>query len=189
MELGVLDTCFIINWARFRLREDIKRIFRRVVLVEPVLGEVKDTAAITLIGEWLAANYATIYPLTSDLEAHARRLVEISITLGFAPIIDFPEAYALVVSLELGGVLVTDTKAPKRLSELVSRGVRRLVEVLRDFPYDLGSSRIMDAVDVLLRIYGKERLLEVADMYTRDTGIVFSRRRLRDALEGRQRTG
>ena len=58
-----------------------------------------------------------------------------------------------------------------------------------DFPYDLGSSRIMDAVDVLLRIYGKERLLEVADMYTRDTGIVFSRRRLRDALEGRQRTG
>jgi len=44
-----VDTCFIIDWARYRRAELLERIFDRILLTEHVLREVKSERTITLL--------------------------------------------------------------------------------------------------------------------------------------------
>ena len=41
MALAVVDACFLINWARFRQRLDLFRLFKRLAAPAPVFVEVR----------------------------------------------------------------------------------------------------------------------------------------------------
>jgi hypothetical protein len=161
MSTAVADTCFLVHWLRFRDRERIFEVFESVAVPVIVLDEMGVRGRV-MLAPWLASRRAFLIPRINDYEVEALRLVEFS-RLQRLPILDPPEAYCLAVARRRGYAVLTDNKAP-----------RYLVQALSEY----SGVRVLDSLDVLALIYGS-RLAEAVKTYKEDTGLVFSRSRLR----------
>ena len=131
---AVADTCFLIDWARYRRRDILFRLFRVVFVPEQVLNEVKSENTIAWIAHGLAQGVLALYTPSSDEVEEAHRLIEQSHLHPQMPPMDLPEALCLVVGRRRGYIVLTENRAallaPRLLREL--RGVRvwRALEIL-----------------------------------------------------------
>ncbi len=131
---AVADTCFLIDWARYRGRNVLFRLFKTVFVPEQVLEEVRSDNTISWIAEAMARDDLSLYtPTTSEVE-EAMRLVEESRLHPRLPALDIPEALCLVVGRRRGYVVLTENRAallaPGILSEYSGVTVWRSLEVL-----------------------------------------------------------
>jgi len=161
MSAAVADTCFLIHWLRFRGRERLFEIFDSVAVPVAVLDEMGVRGRV-MLAPWLASRRVFLVPRINEYEVEALRLVELSRSQRL-PTLDPPEAYCLAVARRRGYAVLTDNKAPKYL-------VRALSEY--------SGVRVLDSLDALALIYGS-RLTEAVRAYEEDTGLIFSRSRLR----------
>lgn len=109
---AIADTCFLIDWARYRRRDILFKLFAAVFVPEQVLDEVRSENTIAWIAEGLARDRLALYtPIRDDIE-EARRLVEASRAIPHIPSLDLPEALCLVVGMRRGYVVLTENRVP-----------------------------------------------------------------------------
>ncbi len=133
-EFAIADTCFLIDWARYRWRSVLFKLFKTVFVPENVLGEVKSENTISWIAEAMARDELSLYtPAASEFE-EAIKLVEKSRLHPKMPSLDAPEALCLVVGRRRGYIVLTENRAallaPFVFSEYSRVVVWRSLEVL-----------------------------------------------------------
>jgi len=108
--MAVADTSFLIDWARFSLRDLLFRVFDTVWIPEDVLNEVQSERTLTWIADRLASGHMSLFPLLPEYRDRALRLVELS-RRGPARGLDFPEAYCIAVAEDRGYVALSENGA------------------------------------------------------------------------------
>jgi len=161
MSTAVADTCFLVHWLRFRDRERIFEVFESIAVPVMVLDEMGARGRV-MLAPWLASRRAFLIPRINDYEVEALRLVEFSRSQRL-PTLDPPEAYCLAVAKRRGYAVLTDNKAPKYLAQILK---------------DYSGVKILDSLDILALIYCDD-LAEAVKAYKEDTGLVFSKTRLK----------
>jgi len=161
-----VDTCFLIDWAKYRRRDILQGIFEAAYVTRDVLDEARTEATLSYIGDLLADGFLAFYPLMEDVTSLVREIVAVSIRDPRIRTIDPPEAFALAIAVKEECICLTENKGVLRLSELYRD--RFNVEVWRSY-------------EVLKRAYKIgliESLEEEIRAYEEDTGHLFPRRRV-----------
>ncbi|RLI08625.1 hypothetical protein DRO32_02005 [Candidatus Bathyarchaeota archaeon] len=165
MGSAVIDTCFLINWARFSEREKLKLLFDRLFMPEITFSEVRSMVALGLASEWLASRFLVLAPVLPTNEEEVEGILKLVASHPQIPSIDPPELYAFILARRLEVPLLTDNKAPKRVSQL-SGGY---------------SVPVLDSLDVLKLISDRGfELRELVAKFMEETGFRFSRSRLEE---------
>ncbi len=109
-DFAIADTCFLIDWARYRHRDLLFRLFKSVFVPESVLRKVKSEGTISWIAHWLARGGLALYTEASDEADEARRLVEEARRAPSVIPVDVPEALCLAVGRRRGYVVLTENR-------------------------------------------------------------------------------
>ena len=162
--IGSIDTCFLIDWARYRRRNILNRIFEYIFITEDVLLEVVSERTLEYVSKGLAEGFFVIYPFRREVEHLVRRAVELSARDPRVPALDPPEAYALAIAAREGAVCLTE-----------NRGVLLLVRYYEEFRH----VKVWRSLELLR--YAAERglitdLEEELRIYGEDTGHVFPKK-------------
>ena len=164
MKIAIADTCFLINWLKYKRKNDILKLFKLIMIPLPVLDELGSEGK-ALLGQWIIKGYISFIPRLEFYDSEAYRIIELA-KIRSLPRIDYPEAYCLVVASKRNYVVLTENKA-----------TRYIVSEINEYKH----VRVLDSLDVLLSLYGNDKSLLTKRMkeYMQDTGIIFSRKRLK----------
>jgi len=162
--IASLDTCFIIDWARYRNRRILEEIFEHGYVVEEILNEVKSESAVAYLGELMARDFLVIYPFRSALNDIVKNAVQLSMAEPQIRVIDPPEALALAIAVRENCVCVTE-----------NRGVLELVRIHPD-RFNVGVWRSYEILKEANRMGVIENLSEELANYEKDTRHMFPRR-------------
>ncbi len=127
--------------------------------------EIKSQPARDFIASLMATKRLLLAPRIARIDTLALKIFETVNSDPSLPSIDPPEAYALALAAHVSAPLLTDNAAPKL-------AVAYIVE--------LRGTRVLDSLDVLALLYGREELQSRVNEFMQDTGLVFSRRRLEE---------
>ncbi len=131
-----LDTCFLIDWARYRRREILAKLFDYCFIVDEIFREIKSEYTIRYISKLLEEGFLVIYPFKDRLEDIIRKLIDISARDPRIKTLDPPETYALAIGLYENAIVLTENKGVLNLTRLYPEysnvKVWRSVEVLRE---------------------------------------------------------
>lgn len=75
--MGLIDACFIIDWADYSNREILKSICESVYITENVFQEVKYKNAIDLLEDWIENNYCSIVTVDTITSKEAKALIDL----------------------------------------------------------------------------------------------------------------
>ena len=165
MSIAVVDACFLINWSRFRYREDLFKLYPRLALPEIVLSEIRSSDAKRFMLSLATSGKLIIIPRVNLIDREALKLFTLINSIPELPRIDEPEAYGLAYAKLHGIPFLTDNAAPR---------------IAREFLREIREVQVLDSLEVLCRLYSGEYLLLRIKEFMRDTGIVFSKKRLRE---------
>jgi len=169
-EFAIADTCFLIDWAAWRRRNLLFRLFRTVFVPELVLREVRSERTLEWIVEGLSSGSLALFTETPGVLDLALRVVERSRLLPVRGV-DLPEAVCLAVGKLRGYIVITENRgalaAADLLEELSGVAVWRALELITE-----GFRRGL--------LSGDPR--SVFAEYERETGHRFPRRDLEVAL-------
>ena len=163
--IASIDTCFLIDWSRYRGRRLLEEIFDYVFVAEEVLGEVKTEKTVEYISDLLAKGFLVIYPFKSELLPLVRRILEVSISDPRIPVLDPPEAYAFAIAYREDCVCLTENK-----------GVLRLVEYYDEFR----EIEVWRSLELIEHLYRKGLIRDLEgelEKYSEDTRHVFPKKR------------
>ncbi|MGC9103600.1 MAG: hypothetical protein ACP5JF_02260 [Candidatus Methanodesulfokora sp.] len=158
---AAVDACLIINWSLFSEYDRIRRAFSRLFMPEITFEEIKSEKAKALSAKWLSERYLVLTPVIE--EGEVRKILSLIAMHPEIPTIDPPELYAFVLAKGLGIPLLTDNKAPKRLTEIIP---------------EYRNVAVYDSLDILIMTSSKEELNDVVEKFMRETSFKFSKRRL-----------
>ena len=176
MMLGVADSCFLIDWARFGRRELLANLFEAIFVHEEVLAQLRSPSAVDFASRLLARGVLRLYPWSlAEEELYLRLRDEVALDPRI-PSLERPDLLCLVIAYETGAVLLTE-----------NLGILRVIQFHPTF------SRVTawTALEVLEQLVYRE-LAEVRSVgdflnlvaeYCEDAKHVFSRKRLEEAVE------
>ena len=131
---AIADTCFLIDWARYRRRDILFKLFRTVFVPEQVLDEVRSETTVAWVAHGLAEGSLALYTPSHDEIEEAHRLIELSHLHPQMPSMELPEALCLVVGRRRGYIVLTENRAallaPRLLSDYSGVIVWRALEIL-----------------------------------------------------------
>ena len=162
--IGSIDTCFLIDWARYRRREMLERMFEYIYVTEDVLAEIYSDTTLEYVSETLARGFLVIYPFRREAEPIVRRAVELSARDPRIPVLDPPEAFALAIACREGGVCLTE-----------NRGVLLLVRYYEEFR-EVEVWRSLELLEYAHRIHLVKDLEGELEAFSEDTGHVFPKK-------------
>ncbi len=156
-----IDTCFIIDWARYSRRGLLYRLFDLCYITEDVVREIKSEVTAEFVAEGLARGFLAFYPFMDALEPIVRDVM--SVRDPRIRRLDPPEAYAIAIGYREGAVVLTENKGAVALTRYVPK---------------YSSVKVWRSIDVLreLAARGLINLGEELDRYERETGHRFPRR-------------
>ena len=162
--MAIADTCFLINWLRYRKRDDIFNIYESIGVPLLVLDELGSRRS--LLVEWIVTGRVFFIPRISKFETEALSIIEFA-KVRRLPRIDPAEAYCLSVAKHRGYDILTDNKA-----------IKYIVSEAEEYK----GVKVLDSLDMLVVIYGDivDELKRAIKEYSEDTGLVFSKMRLRE---------
>ena len=136
MRVCSVDSCFLIDWAKYRRRWIIEKIFSYCYIVEEVVAEIKSERSVAYLAELLAKGFLVFYPFKRDLEGIVREVIAESVRDSRVRTLDPPEAYALAIGVKEGCVVLTENKGVIELVRLNPKyaglSVWRSYELLRE---------------------------------------------------------
>jgi len=172
---AIADTCFLIDWARFRRKDMLFKLFKAVFVPEDVLNEVRSEETIAWISSALSRDYLALYTPSRDEVNEARQLIEESRLKPHMPSVDLPEAICLVVGRRRGYVVLTENRGalliPKFMSRYSGVAVWRSLEVILN-------AILEGVVEIDCSKPG-----ELFSEYSRDTLHIFPTKALNRAVE------
>jgi len=160
-----IDTCFIIDWSKYRKRHLLEKIFDYVFTTEEVLNEVSSENTLEYVLNLMIKGFLVIYPFKTELSPIVRKALEISVSDPRIPSLDPPEAYALAIAYKENCICLTENK-----------GVLRLVEYYNEFK----KVKVWRSLELFKYLYSKgliEDFEKELENYSRDTGHVFPKKR------------
>ena len=165
MKIAIADTCFLINWLKYKRKDDIFKLFKLIMIPLPVLDELGPEGR-ALLGTWVIRGYVSFIPRLEFYDSEAYRIIELA-KIRNLPKIDYPEAYCLVIASKRGYTVLTENKATK----YITREINEYKHVM-----------VLDSLDVLLFLYGNDKSLLVKRIkeYVQNTKIIFSEKRIRE---------
>ncbi|MDK6028760.1 hypothetical protein QPL79_05235 [Ignisphaera sp. 4213-co] len=165
---AIADTCFLIDWARFRFRDYLFKLFTTVFVSESVLKEVKSEDTIEWIANGLSKGLLSLYTESFDEIEEARKIVELSRRIPGMIFVDFPEALCIVVGRRRGYIVLTENK-----------GAIMFTNIIKDY----SSVVVWRSFEILLTLHIKklinvncENALAMFKIYEGDTKHIFPRR-------------
>ena len=169
---AIADTCFLIDWSRWRRRDILFRLFRTVFVPERVLDEIRSENTLLWISELLSRGELALFTETHEILEEARRLIEMTHGMPGLRGVDLPEAVCLVVGRRRGYVVLTENRGALMcvdiFSELSSVVVWRALEVIREA--------------IIRGIISTGNPLDVFREYESETRHYFPRRDLEEVL-------
>jgi len=135
--LGVTDTCFLVDWARFGKKDCIKQIFNRLLITEEVLKEIESESTISLVTEWLVDGFLYLVPVSPIDYAEVDRISRIIADLPQIPTeVEKPELICLVLAKKYNCILLTENIGAIRITQWMDEykevRVWRAIEVLKE---------------------------------------------------------
>ncbi len=118
---AIADTCFLIDWARYRGRDLLFKLYI-VYIPESVLREVKSETTIAWIASKLASGDLALFTETESEVEEARSVMERSRKMPNMPAVDLPEAICIAAGRRRGYVVLTE-----------NRGALKFVELAQDY--------------------------------------------------------
>ena len=174
--IAIADTCFLIDWSRFGLRDLLFQLFDVVAVPEQVLAEVRSEGTLLWIARQMGLEKLQLFTPTPRQLDEANRLVRCSYEIPGIRRIDLPEAICLVVGREHGFVVLTENRGALMIKEILPElsdvVIRRSLEVLRTC-----------MIQGLIRVHGENEIRRVFERYERETLHVFPRGELEKAIE------
>ncbi len=176
---AVADTCFLIDWARFRRRDLLTKLFNKIVVTQHILDEVRSNYTIEYIASLIASDKLLVYPITPSVERFVMDLVSFALRDPRIPRVDEPELYALAIGYLLKLPVLTENRGAIRLAqlhpELVNLEIYGALEILEKAIAD--------------KLVNVDSCLELFMEYTNDTKHSFPKRRLNKVLERLRNNG
>ncbi len=167
---AVLDSCFIIDWVRYRRREVLFKAFEHVYILPEVLNELKSERTVKWVSKHLESGKILIYVPSEDERVEALRFIELTSKVPHYPTADMPEALGIVIAKKRGLTLLSENRAvlyaPMTFEEY--RGVK-----------------VWRAIDLIAEIFSCD-FEKMLGEYVEDTGRLYSRR-LVEQIKGRVR--
>ncbi|MEM0228100.1 MAG: hypothetical protein QXJ95_06990 [Ignisphaera sp.] len=170
---AIADTCFLIDWARFRFRDYLFKLFRTVFVSESVLREVKSGDTIEWIADGMSRGYLSLYTETFDEVEEARRIVEYSRRIPRLISVDLPEALCIAIGRRRGYIVLTE-----------NRGAIMFIDIVKEY----SNVVVWRSFEVLLSLQIKKLInidcnnaLELFKAYEEDTKHIFPRRDIEEA--------
>ncbi|MCD6509760.1 MAG: DNA-binding protein [Thermoprotei archaeon] len=163
--IASIDTCFLIDWSRYRARKLMEKVFDYVFVTEEVLDETRTERTIEYVSNLLAKGFLVIYPFKSELLSLVRRILEISTSDPRIPALDPPEAYAFAIAWREKCICLTENK-----------GILRLVEYYEEFR----EIKVWRSLELIEYLYEKGLIKDLEEglkEYSEDTGHVFPKKR------------
>ncbi len=159
-----IDTCFLIDWARYSRRHILEKLFEFCYVTDEVLREIVSETTLQYVAQLLGKGFLVLYPFKETLEPIVRRLIEVSARDPRIRTLDPPEAYALAIGLRENAVVLTE-----------NRGVHTLVKLYAEY----SNVKVWRSYELLVEAYRRglvENLEEELARYERETGHRFPRR-------------
>ncbi|MEZ0319503.1 MAG: PIN domain-containing protein [Pyrobaculum sp.] len=142
---AVVDTSFLIDWARYSKRELIYELFDLVWIPEPVLSEIKSASALEWVAQSIASGKMAYLPEFPEYREAALRLIAMSRRFPVRGL-DYPEAYCIALAESRGHVVLSENGGAYAAQYLFTRAkVWRAFEVL----YELVKRGKLSREDVL----------------------------------------
>ena len=104
---AIVDTSFVVDWARYSKRDVLLELFEVVHVPESVLRELKLPPAVDWVADCLAGDRFALFTETPEIEGEARRLMAMSRGRPLKRI-DYPEAICLAAGLRYGYTVLTE---------------------------------------------------------------------------------
>ena len=163
----VMDACFVIDWARWRRRDLLWRVFSTGFIPEPVLREVSTPTPLRALREWMVAGWLTVYPTSRELEDEAIGLILEMRRDPRIPRIDPPEAICVAIARRIGAVVLSE-----------NRGVLRAYQLARE---RLAPVVVWNSLRLLAHLYARglaaaSSFLDLVREYEDEARHAFSRR-------------
>ena len=134
--IAIADTCFLVNWLRYRRRNDIFKLYKSLAIPFIVLDELSFHRG--LLADWISSRKVFFIPRINRYDIEALNLVEYSHTKNI-PHIDSGEAYCLAVARNRDYDVLTDNIATK----FITRDLEEYSIV-----------KVLDSLDILYELYG-----------------------------------
>ena len=176
MMMGVADTCFLIDWSRFGLRDVLFELFDVVAVPEQVLAEIRREETLSWLARELGREKLQLFTPTPRQLDKAAELVRRSYAMPSIRRLDMPEAVCLIIGKDFDFVVLTE-----------NRGALMMAEALPD----LSGVRVWRALEVLkecmkrgvLRVSDEEEVISMFKRYEEETLHIFPREELQIAIE------
>jgi len=165
VELAIVDTCFLINWAKFRQKNDIFNIFSKLIIPSIIYTEVRSGSARSFIARLMAEKRILLAPRISQVDILALKIYDLINSHPSLPSIDPPEAYALALAKYLEKPLLTDNASPRLAVEVIN---------------EVKGVRVYDSLMLLAKLYKGNLFRRKVKEFIEDTHIFFSEKRLRE---------
>jgi len=173
---GVVDTCFIIDWAKYRRRKILNNIFKLLLIHEEALAQIKSPKAVEYISQLLSRGIMRLYPWSSSEEEMYIKLRDEIVADPRIPALERPDILCLIIAYKTNSILLSENIGILRVTQFhpVYSKVRvwTSLEVLEQAVYK-----------EVIKVNALEDFIKVVREYEIDTKHMFSRKRLKEALE------
>ena len=174
--LAIADTCLLIDWASYRKRDILSKIFTSIFVPEQVLDEVKSESILAWITENFARGTLILFTPTPDIVQEAQNLVKIVAQIPWARKIELPEAICLATGRLYGYTVLTE-----------NRGALMVKEILPEYH----TVRIYRSIDILreamlkriINVSTREEILAELEIFNKDTGHIFRDRDIEELVK------
>mgnify|MGYP000079451622 CR=1 FL=1 len=172
---AVADTCFLIDWARFGLRDLLFGLFEVVMVPEQVLAEVRSEDTLRWLAREMGREKLQLFTPTPRQLEEAQALVRRSYAIANIRKLDIPEALCLVIGREFGYVVLTENRGALMIREVVPElsgvVIWRSLEVLKE-----------SMKKGLVEVHGEGDVRALLDRYQRETLHIFPEEDLENAI-------
>jgi predicted nucleic acid-binding protein len=153
MKIGVIDTSFLIDWARYSKRDLLSKVYDKIIILSKILDEIKSEITLIYVVSEMEKQFFIYVDITSQIENRAMEIVNQSLK---SKRVDLPEALCLAYAENFGYDVLTENMGAIRFPSLVKK---------------------IKAIDVLAEMYANcliDDLKEEIENYMRETKHKYS---------------
>ena len=173
--IGVIDTCFLIDWSRFRRRNVLKKLFNLLLIHEDILRQIKSEETIEYTSRLFAEGILRLYPWSEIDEREFINLRNQVSSNSRIPSLERPDILYLIIAYNNNAILLSE-----------NLGIHRVVQYHPKY----SRVKVWTALDVLeqavysnvIRINSEEEFLHIIKEYVLDTYHSFRKKRIESSL-------
>jgi len=173
--IAIIDSCFIIDWSKYRKKHLIKNLFDLIYIHEENLSQLKSFEAINFTSDLFNSNILRLYPWSMrDEDEYIRLRNELTLNSRI-PSLERPDLLCLIIAKNTNGILLSENTGIHRVTQYhpryMSVKVWTAIETIENMIYH-----------GILEITNINEFKEYVNEYENDTGHIFKSKRINEAI-------